>query len=67
MALDESEELMRKSRFSEDQVVKILREADRLPVAEIAEKYGSASKPFSCGASVWHEDPRRGVRFSGLS
>lgn len=35
---------MCKSRFREDQMVKILREADKTPVAEVAKKHGFAEQ-----------------------
>jgi putative transposase len=34
------EEAVKKSRFSEEQMVKILREADQSPVAQVSKKHG---------------------------
>mgnify|MGYP000512923621 FL=1 len=31
---------MKKSRYSDEQIVRILREADRFPVAEVAKRHG---------------------------
>lgn len=40
MAPIDSEEPRRKSRLTEDQMVKFLQEADRSPVADVAKKHG---------------------------
>ena len=43
------EELMRKRRFSEDETVRILREADNAPLAEVVWKHGIAEQTID----VW--------------
>lgn len=35
---------MKKARYSKEQIVRILREADRDPVAEVAKRHGMAAR-----------------------
>ncbi len=41
---------MKRARFSDEQIVRILQEADRSPIAEVAKRLGLANPRFTAGA-----------------
>lgn len=49
---------MKKNRYSDEQIIKILREADKSPVLEVAKKYGiSEQRSETVALDRWTDAP----------
>lgn len=60
MAPDDEEEAMRKGRSSEEQMVGILREADKNPVAQVAKRHGVSEQTIYGWRQHCRERQKRG-------
>jgi putative transposase len=54
---------VKKTRFSEEQMVKILREADKSPLSEVAKKHGVSDVTIY----AWRKRGRTGARDAMIS
>lgn len=43
---------MKKSRYGDEQIVRILREADKVPIAEVAKRHSVSEQSITAGANV---------------
>ncbi|WP_331692604.1 transposase [Pandoraea sputorum] len=47
---------MKKNRYSDEQILRILREADRDTVPEVAKRHGMSEASISLAKALWRDD-----------
>ena len=50
---------MKKSRYSDEQTVRILREADKAPVAEVTKRHGVRAGHLWLAQAIWRDGCQR--------